>query len=57
MIREEAIMKKIRVLIVSAALIVSCSYFEGADRQIRERGIECRYNKRGGVENCRLGEN
>ncbi|ERK47413.1 hypothetical protein HMPREF1552_02410 [Leptotrichia sp. oral taxon 879 str. F0557] len=54
---EETIMKKIIVLIVSAVLIVSCSYFEGADRQIRERGIECRYNKRGGVENCRLGEN
>ena len=51
-------MKKIMILIVLILLlIVNCSYFEGADRQIRERGIECRYNKRGGVENCRLGEN
>ena len=56
-IKEIVKMKKLAILIILMLTVMSCSYFEGADRQIRERGIECRYNKRGGVENCRLGEN
>lgn len=50
-------MKRIIILVILIIAVVSCSYMEGGERAIRERGIECRYNKRGGVENCRLGRN
>jgi len=50
-------MTKMIMVAILILITISCSYFEGADRQIRERGIECRYNKRGGVENCRLERN
>ncbi|WP_196808112.1 hypothetical protein [Leptotrichia sp. oral taxon 879] len=48
-------MKKILMLMILVlALVTSCSYFESAERIERERGgVECRYNKRGGVEDCR----
>ena len=48
-------MKRIMILIVLVSvLVVNCSYFEGAERTERERGVECRYNKRGGLEHCRF---
>ena len=47
-------MKKILMLLMLLALVTNCSYFESAERIERERGgVECRYNKRGGVEDCR----
>ena len=47
-------MKKLMVLIVLiSVLVVSCSYFEVAEKERRDRGRECRYNKRGGLESCR----
>ena len=45
-------MKKIMVLaVLIMTLVVSCSYLE--EKEQRERGVECRYGKRGGLENCR----
>ena len=46
--------KKIMVLaVLIMTLVVSCSYLEEAEKEQRERGVECRYGKRGGLENCR----
>ena len=47
-------MKRIIILVILIIAVVSCSYMEGGERQLRERGLECRYNKRGEVEHCRL---
>ena len=52
-------MKKILILIILATTtIFNCTerdlmIMRDADREMNERGVECRYNKRGGVENCR----
>ena len=46
-------MKRIIILVILIIAVVSCSYMEAAEAERRERGVECRYNKRGGVENCR----
>lgn len=46
-------MKKIIILIILLANVMSCSYLEEAEKEQRERGVECRYGKRGGLENCR----
>ena len=51
-------MKKILILIILATTaIFNCTerdlmIMRDADREMNERGVECRYNKRGGVENC-----
>ena len=42
-------MKKIIILVMT---IIGCSYFEGAERAERERGLECRYNYRGEIQGC-----
>ena len=47
-------MKRIIMLIVLVILISNCTAFEIANQMERERGRECRYNKRGGVEHCRF---
>ena len=46
-------MKKIIILVILIIAAVSCSYMEAGEAEIRERGRECRYNKRGGLEHCR----
>ena len=40
-------MKRIIILVVLAITVMSCSYFEGAERAERERGRRCRYNYKG----------
>ena len=54
-------MKKIIVLVIMVMVVIGCtelSEMEARSQQRRrERGRECRYNKRGGVENCRLERN
>ena len=46
-------MKRIMILIVLVSvLVVNCSYFEGAERTERERGVECRYNYKGEIQGC-----
>jgi len=44
--------KKIILLLTLLTLISSCTAFEIANQMEKERGRECRYNKRGGLENC-----
>jgi len=50
-------MKKIIVLVILAITAIRCTELaelNAEEERIRnERGVECRYNKRGGVENCR----
>jgi len=51
-------MKRIVMMIVLILVIISCTaedrmLWNDVQRERRERGVECRYNKRGGVENCR----
>ena len=46
-------MKRIIMLIVLVILISNCTAFEISNRMERERGVECKHNKRGGLENCR----
>ena len=50
-------MKKIIVLVILAITAIRCTELaelNGEEERIRnERGVECRYNKRGGVEDCR----
>ena len=43
-------MKKIILLLTLLILISSCTAFEIANKMEKERGRECRYNKRGGLE-------
>ena len=46
-------MKKLIVLMsLVSALVVNCSYFEGAERAERERGRRCRYNYKGELQHC-----
>ena len=45
-------MKKIIILVILIFTILSCSYMEGGERAIRERGLRCRYNYKGEVQNC-----
>ena len=33
--------------------VASFSYLDAAREEMNERRVECRYNRRGGVENCR----
>ena len=51
-------MKKLIILVIPVSLLImSCTELADMEarrqRRIEERGVECRYNKRGGVENCR----
>ena len=46
-------MKRIIILIISVMTVASCSYLDAAREEMNERGVKCRYNRRGGVENCR----
>ena len=46
-------MKRIIILIVLVILISNCTAFEISNQMERERGVECKHNKRGGLENCR----
>lgn len=34
-------------------IIIGYTEIAASKERINERGVECRYNKRGGVENCR----
>ncbi len=45
-------MKKIIILVILIFTILSCSYMEGGERAIRERGRICRYNYKGEVQSC-----
>ena len=46
-------MKKLIVLILLVSvLVVNCSYFEGAEKERRERDWECRYNYKGEMQHC-----
>ena len=47
-------MKKVIMLAILVMTVISCSYMEAAEAERRERGRECRYNKRGGLEHCRF---
>ena len=51
-------MKRIIILIILVMVIFNCTerdlmIMREADREVNERGRECRYNKRGGLEHCR----
>ena len=46
-------MKRIIMLIVLVILISNCTAFEISNQMERERGVECKHNKRGGLEKCR----
>ena len=46
-------MKKIFMLLIILMIIIGCADIAASREHMRERGRECRYNKRGGLENCR----
>ena len=54
--KELMYMRKLMILLMLLTLISGCTAFEIANQMEKERGVECRYNKRGGVENCRYME-
>ena len=45
-------MKKILILVILIITIIGCSYMEGGERAIRERGRRCRYNYKGELQHC-----
>ena len=45
-------MKRIIILIIFIFAILSCSYMEGGERAMRERGWECMYNYKGEIQGC-----
>lgn len=45
-------MKKLVILIILILTAISCSYMEGGERLIRERGRRWRYNYKGEVQHC-----
>jgi len=45
-------MEKLLILVILMMTTISCSYMEGGERQMRERGWECRYNGKGEVQHC-----
>ncbi|ERK47422.1 hypothetical protein HMPREF1552_02419 [Leptotrichia sp. oral taxon 879 str. F0557] len=51
-IKEIAKMKKLAILIILMLTVMSCSYMEGGERLIRERGMRCRYNYKGELQHC-----
>ena len=46
----DGVMKKIIMLVILIFTILSCSYMEGGERAIRERGRRCRYNYKGELQ-------
>ena len=51
-------MKKIIMLVIMVIVVVGCTELSEMEARRQQRlnergGVECRYNKRGGVENCR----
>jgi len=51
-IKEMARMKNLVILVILILTAISCSYVESGERQLRERGWECRYNGKGEVQVC-----
>ena len=49
---DDIYMKKIIMIVILMATIIGCSYFEGAERSMRERGYECMYNHKGELQGC-----
>ena len=49
---DDIYMKKIIMLVILMATIMGCSYMEGGERAIRERGRECMYNYKGELQGC-----
>ena len=45
-------MKKMIMLVILMITIVGCSYMEGGERAIKERGLRCRYNYKGNFQGC-----
>ena len=45
-------MKRIVILVILVITIIGCSYMEGGERAIRERGRECMYNYKGELQGC-----
>lgn len=45
-------MKNLVILVILILTAISCSYVESGERQLRERGWECRYNYKGEVQVC-----
>ena len=45
-------MKKTLILAILMMTVVSCSYFEGAERAEKERGRVCTYNNKGDFQGC-----
>lgn len=45
-------MKNLVILVILILTAISCSYVESGERQLRERGWECRYNGKGEVQVC-----
>ena len=45
-------MKRIVMLVILMMTIIGCSYMEEGERELRERGWECRYNGKGEVQHC-----
>ena len=50
--KEIGCMKKIIILSILVMSTISCSYFEGAEKTMKERGYECTYNGRGEAQVC-----
>ena len=47
-------MKKLAILLILIITIASCADIEASRERMEQRGRECRYNKRGGLESCRF---
>ena len=47
-------MKKVVISVILMLTAISCSYVEGGERLIRERGVECPYNYKGELQICNL---
>nr|WP_314115160.1 hypothetical protein [uncultured Leptotrichia sp.] len=45
-------MKKLAILIILMLTVISCSYFEGAERTMKERGYECMHTYKGELQGC-----
>ena len=51
-IKEMARMKNLVILVILILTAISCSYVESGERQLRERGMRCRYNYKGELQHC-----
>ena len=50
--KETVKIKKLVILIILMLTVISCSYFEGAEKERRERGWECMYTYKGELQGC-----